>query len=215
MGAELLSRDGTFGEYVRQGLGLQLAVCFERAVGTISAERATVRPALATRACWNDTTSTRFTLMWRVILLSGLLLSGCGKKSVEHTEDSDRLHMCVDPPSGFRYRAGVEPVARYLPDEPVQVEVLYRGCLQHSCSTERMASCSVSRSGQTLTVTAKLSWIQATSGPCTLDCAWLTATCASEPLSAGTYRVVFGERSTTLTVTTSSTARPCIDPPED
>ncbi len=159
--------------------------------------------------------SGRLLLMWRLVVALGLTVSGCGKRSVEHTEESDRLHMCVDPPSRPQYPAGAAQVARYLPDQPVTVEVLHRGCLSASCSTDRAASCTVSRSGGTLTVRANLSWTQETGGPCTADYDSLRVMCSSEPLPAGTYSVVFGEHTTTLTVATSSTARPCVHPSKD
>jgi len=85
--------------------------------------------------------------------------------------------------------------------EAVNVAVQFRVCLSSSCSKDAMASCSVTRSGNTFRVVSSGSFVEHTgSGACTDDCGLLIARCSTEPLPAGSYRFEHGQTSRTLDV---------------
>lgn len=141
-------------------------------------------------------------------IIAPLLLGiGACDSQTTLTEDSADLRMCVWPANGPVEGGG----QTYVAGQPVQIVVGYVGCLSSSCDVDRSASCSVSLVGDTLTVTAELRWTEAGS-LCTDDCRRLSASCASVALPAGSYTVVFGSRTATVGIGTSSVAAPCVGP---
>ena len=94
----------------------------------------------------------------------------------------------------------------YVVGEPILFQVRVSDCLSSSCDVDRVASCGVAHDGQVLTVSSHLSYQKLDSPHCTMDCGALSATCASEPLVAGSYTVLHGEQSFSVDVPSSSTA---------
>jgi hypothetical protein len=94
-------------------------------------------------------------------------------------------------PAGVDLRAG----------EPLAVTVR-SPCLSNVCAKARTSKCSVKRDGGRLVVTSELTWL----GPedygfrCPSDCTFLDATCATEALPAGDYKVVLGAKTIDVTL---------------
>lgn len=94
-------------------------------------------------------------------------------------------------PAGVDVRAG----------EPLAIAVR-SPCLSNVCAIARTAKCTVKREGERLVVTSDLGWV----GPeeigkaCPHDCTFLDAQCTTEPLPAGSYKVVLGSRTLDLTL---------------
>jgi len=85
-------------------------------------------------------------------------------------------------------------------------------CLSSSCSRNVVPSCTVTVAGSAVTVTSSATWeeLRGLYVACTLDCVFVTATCAFPALPAGTYTLKHGARETPLTV--PSTVKRCLLP---
>jgi len=73
-------------------------------------------------------------------------------------------------------------------DTPVTVRVAFDACAP--CGENLQSSCSIARSGSTLTVTATSSWEPV--DDCTHECRAWFAECESEALEAGSYTLAYG-----------------------
>lgn len=78
-------------------------------------------------------------------------------------------------------------------------------CLSSSCDRNGTSSCEATLDGTTITVTSEFSWETATGigVACTDDCGMLSAACDVGPLPEGTYTIVHGTETTTVTVPTT------------
>jgi hypothetical protein len=79
-----------------------------------------------------------------------------------------------------------------------------------TCDRDAQAWCGVTRDGNALRIDSLASWIP-WHGQCSRELASVSATCESDELDAGTYTVVYGSATTTLTVPSSVTP-PCLAP---
>jgi len=75
----------------------------------------------------------------------------------------------------------------------LSVRVQFPQCLSSSCDRSISASCTINRSGASLTIHSESVVERQTKGDCTTDCRTVSATCALESLEAGEYTVVHGE----------------------
>ncbi len=75
----------------------------------------------------------------------------------------------------------------------LHVTVSLDDCLSDSCDVNRTATCEVTQDGATLQVSSELSYEAFDEGKCTMDCGRLVARCQSASLTAGHYKVVFGD----------------------
>lgn len=82
-----------------------------------------------------------------------------------------------------------------------------------TCDRDAQAWCGVERDGTTLRIDSLASWIP-WEGPCSREAAGVGATCETEELDAGTYAVVYGSATTSLTVP-STALSPCLRPGSD
>ena len=94
--------------------------------------------------------------------------------------------------------------------ERLGIEVELPTCLSSTCDVERVASCTVTPLGNLLVVEADFSYVEFQGDMCTLDCVPLTATCASPPLAAGDYEVVFSGESTDVAVPSAVASCPIL-----
>lgn len=94
-------------------------------------------------------------------------------------------------------------------NQPLNVHVRRPGCLPGSCSRNVVASCAIQRDGSTLRVTSYFSAGVVVTGWCTAICLFSTAHCVSEPLPAGQYTLVLGERTMPLTIPSTVPERTC------
>lgn len=74
----------------------------------------------------------------------------------------------------------------------LSVRVQFPQCLSSSCDRSVSASCTINRSGTSLTIHSESVVESQTEGDCTTDCRMVSATCALELLEAGQYTVVHG-----------------------
>ena len=140
---------------------------------------------------------------------AALVAVGCGGKDVV-VQNEGRL--CVFPASsvGQNGLVGTDRTPlQYVAGEPLQLSVVFNVCLSSSCSTNRQASCMVAKSGNTFAVTARGSYHQDTSGACTDDCGVLNPTCATPPVSEGTFTFEYAGGSVDLVVP-STVVPPCV-----
>jgi hypothetical protein len=79
-------------------------------------------------------------------------------------------------------------------------------CLGGGCTRNFENTCEATREGETITVTSEFTWQDRPTGPCTADCFTPTAVCQLPTPPDGTYAVVHGEQTSSLTV---PTIEPC------
>jgi hypothetical protein len=94
-------------------------------------------------------------------------------------------------------------------DQPHSVEVDFLVCLSSSCDEVVEAMCETTLSGTELTINATAT-VSSSSGACTADCGQLLATCETDPLPAGEYQLVYGDRQGTLTVPVATDEPTCL-----
>ena len=141
--------------------------------------------------------------------LTALLMMGvaavCGGSTEQplRIEFSNQGEICVFPAGEVNGIPGaIDNTPRmYAAGELVNVAVQFPACLSSSCSSDRMASCTVSGTSGALQVTSSGSYLDAsnTSRICTADCGFLIARCQTSALAAGT--TTFQHGATTLTLT--------------
>lgn len=82
-------------------------------------------------------------------------------------------------------------------------------CMSSSCDRNEQGSCTATLDGDTITVTSIFSWETATGNvDCTDDCGLLSADCTVGPLAAGSYTLVHGSDTETVTVPTEADCEP-------
>jgi hypothetical protein len=143
-----------------------------------------------------------------VFVFAALGAASCGRDV--QVENQGRL--CVFPASdvGANGFGPVDPTPRqYVAGEPLLVSVVFDLCLSSSCSTDRMSSCTVEPSGSTFRVNASGSYREVGSGACSADCGTLSPSCATQPVSEGTFTFTYAGGSVDLVVP-STVAPPCI-----
>jgi hypothetical protein len=116
--------------------------------------------------------------------------------------------LCLGAATGGDAGAGADLRA----EQPLAIGVR-SACLSNSCVTHRVGKCAAKREGSKITVTSELSW----QGPldmtarCSEECAHVEAACATDPLPPGSYTIVLGSQTTTVTLP-SHRDRRCPDP---
>ncbi|MBW2456172.1 MAG: hypothetical protein JRI68_16755, partial [Deltaproteobacteria bacterium] len=101
------------------------------------------------------------------------------------------------------------PPQTFVGDQPIYVTVSTDSCIS-ACIQDEVASCTVSRSGTTLTVTSELSYDEPPEGEgCIALCGSLTAECSSPPLPPASYSIVHGDAHHELGVP-SADVPPCL-----
>jgi hypothetical protein len=153
-------------------------------------------------------------LTW--LLVSFLGACGGGKSANDAGNSvstfKDEGVLCVLPPSDTTSSPGFPTGAQgtYAADQPVNIAVQFETCFSSSCTRNRMASCTVTAAGNTLTVTSSGSFetVDSANG-CTADCGFLIARCSTASLAAGTYTVKHGAETLTFTIP-SAGAAPCV-----
>ena len=132
-------------------------------------------------------TRTRFALIIPVILLAGCAEDSEPQRGVEYLDSGT---LCVHSPDGSAKL--FEGPQQFESGDRLVVTVQVPECLSSSCDVNRVAECSVARIADVLEVTSYLGFDEADGEPCTMDCGRLTATCQSDPLDQGHYRIHFG-----------------------
>ncbi|MDB4942721.1 MAG: hypothetical protein JWP97_2255 [Labilithrix sp.] len=118
------------------------------------------------------------------------------------------------PGEGDGGEGGVASGVDLEPGKPLVIGVR-SACLSNVCATARSGTCHVDRDGQRLVIKSELSW----RGPedlgdrCPKDCTYLEAQCQTDPLGAGTYVVVLGDRSVEVTLPSHAAVRCDTDRP--
>jgi hypothetical protein len=84
-------------------------------------------------------------------------------------------------------------------DGAVSVMVQFPTCLSSSCSEVKENTCSVELVSGTINLTSR-AVVEQRGTECTTDCGILTAECRSVPVQAGTYPIVHGEDSASVTL---------------
>jgi hypothetical protein len=136
--------------------------------------------------------------------------TACGASGCAWTDGSrthlDEGEICIyesEPAVAHRN----EPDQTYSAGQPIHLSVTL-GCLS-ACIRDEAASCDVTRAGQTLVVHSVHSYEPPPADEgCIALCNALSAVCASEPLEAGTYRIVHGSQTYSLAIP-SSAERAC------
>ena len=122
-----------------------------------------------------------------VLALVGLAVVACrAAPEVQKVELHDDGAICV----GAAVDAGGVDLRA---DEALAIGIR-SSCLSTSCVTNRAAKCSVKRDGERLVVSSEMSWVspEDLGKKCGQDCSFLEATCQTDPLPAGSYKVVMG-----------------------
>lgn len=145
----------------------------------------------------------------RIFLLALLIGCGGGSGDEQIVESAGRMCLHASPPNGF---GNPEPQS-FVAGSPITVRVELNACLSSSCDINREMSCAVNASGNDIGVTSIATWTDtsASSNGCTDDCGILATTCTIEGLAAGTYTVVFGNKTIELTVPSETTEQPCVE----
>lgn len=123
------------------------------------------------------------------LLLAGLLVA-CGPITNETFEYEDEGDLCFSSdPWGGGDRTTLKA------DEPFELTVVFNSCLSSGCTDFHETSCSIDRSGETLTIASQGSYTDTSGGmsACTDDCAASSATCEGPALEEGTYTFVHGD----------------------
>lgn len=87
-------------------------------------------------------------------------------------------------------------------------------CLSSSCDVDRKQACAIALDGNTLTVTATVSWRTSGANECTSDCGRPRPGCTSDPLPAGSYTLRYRGQTTSFDVP-GDIAAPCVGSPSD
>jgi hypothetical protein len=97
-------------------------------------------------------------------------------------------------------------------DQPATIAVGSFACLSSSCTTDQIASCDVTVSGNTIMITTYAAWRDTsdTGEACTDDCSSPSAECTTPPLAAQSYTVRLGANSIALDVPSMTQVRPCL-----
>jgi hypothetical protein len=140
-------------------------------------------------------------LLTALLMIGVAAVGGCSTEQAVRNEFSNQGEICVFPAGEVNGIPGaVDNTARvYAAGELVNVAVHFPTCLSSSCSSDRMASCTVSGTSGALQVTSSGSYVNTKSGICTTDCGFLIARCQTSALAAGT--TTFQHGGTTLTLT--------------
>jgi hypothetical protein len=131
-------------------------------------------------------TTEKFALVFMILLVSGCAEEAGRERGVEHV-DSGML--CIHAEDGTAQL--LQGPQEFEPGSRLVVTVQVPECLSNTCDVNRVAECNVVRVGGTLEVTSYLGYDEVDGEPCTMDCGRLTATCESEPLEQGSYRIFF------------------------
>ena len=100
----------------------------------------------------------------------------------------------------------------------VRVNLVYNSfdelCVSSSCTTDRAGTCSASLENADIEIVSTMSWVDTSAQhdhACTQDCATVTASCATEPLPAGTYELRFGAGRLSLIIPSQHPEPICFD----
>jgi hypothetical protein len=118
---------------------------------------------------------------------SVLVLIGCSNSDPPERERrayADEGSVCVEPGA----------------DGKLSVTVVFPTCLSGSCDRVVATSCSVARSATEITITSKGETESTGARECTSDCGSLVARCDATGIPPGSYRLVHGTASATLSV---------------
>ena len=146
-----------------------------------------------------------------LVLTSSLI--ACGAEQIVLDETAGRVQLCAFDPSNTQtaYPLGPSGPQSFASGAPIVLRVAGASCLSSSCTSDVIARCTAALDGQAVRVEADFSWSE-TSGACTDDCRSIVATCSTPALSAGTYTIVLGTRSATVTVGELGPQTACITP---
>ncbi len=133
-----------------------------------------------------------------------IAVTACAGPDVELVDDGRLCVYAVAPETPGSHG----PTQAFDSNQPVFVTVTTEECIS-ACIQNEVASCSVSRSGTTLTVRSELSYDDPPDGEaCIAVCGSLTALCNSQRLPAGAYTIVHGNARHELAVP-STGVEPC------
>jgi hypothetical protein len=138
------------------------------------------------------------------------ITAGCSAGEVQRQVENQGKLCAFPPGTAPMHPELIDPAPlEYPANQDIAVAVTFPLCMSSSCTSERMASCTVQQTGNTLRVTASGSFLEKTEGACTTDCGRLTAKCTIPALPAGTYTIDYAGRTTDL-VLPSSVSPPCV-----
>lgn len=125
---------------------------------------------------------------WFILLGIAALAAACSDdddaESVYRHEHVDEGTLCMS--------AGPEAA-------PVVNVKAWYGCLSSSCDQLVSTECNIEVDGARLIVHSR-TVVDSQGRECTADCGMVAAECRSEVVPAGTYEVVYGDRTTTVTI---------------
>ena len=131
-----------------------------------------------------------------------LVVAACGSdEPVEH-EDFGRVCMFDAAPNLDLIPLSERPKERQSYAEDASLHIVYSlgACLSSTCSTNRTASCQVTRNSNVLLISSRASYTPIHGRPCSGDCERPSAECVTAPLAAGTYTIRHGNSETQLTI---------------
>jgi hypothetical protein len=133
---------------------------------------------------------TRFTCA----LFPLLLLAGCGPDA------TDEGAFCIGTSSSS------DPPITLEASKPIVVTVVYDSCLS-GCANDLEGTCTVERDGNKLVVHSEFSYDDGKipGASCPSVCVPLSAQCSSGPLEAGSYTIVHGVRTMSLSLQSTLT----------
>ena len=147
----------------------------------------------------------------RATVVLAVLAAGCLSKDTDPVKmmTDDVARLCVFARDPISPMPGPQA---YTDGAPVFVQVELAVCLSSSCDSDASASCSVIRTGAAFDVSTVGTWTSLANSQraCTADCGQLTATCMTEPLTAGTYTFGVAGQTVNLSVPSQLTVPPCL-----
>jgi len=147
------------------------------------------------------------TLIVSTAVILTALAAGCGK----HHTFTDEGRVCAfDSASATASDVYGNEEQTFVAGNSINFVYLADACLSSSCDSDPHANCRVERNGQTLRVLSEAEYTEGNSlRGCTADCRFLSATCSSDPLEAGTYTIQHGSDLLTVQIP-STTISPCL-----
>lgn len=143
----------------------------------------------------------------KILAFSFMAISLLGCNDQVSFENEGTLCMFAADPDPFI----TESPQDFTPGAPVELLVVMEPCVSGSCTSDIVASCEATVSGNQITVTSSGSYRE-DSGlvkACTDDCRVVSATCSTASLPAGSYTVFHGEDVLPLDVPASLDSAPC------
>lgn len=139
-------------------------------------------------------------------ILALLLLTACEGASFDSY--TDRGTACVYDQRPMNAFEPVRDSQNYPADTKLEVEV-FMGCAAGGCTSVEAETCTVTRSGNEISITTQLE-TKTEGSVCTADCQLVNVSCEIDPLPAGTYTIRYGSSQSQIEIGATQDAV-CLD----